>query len=77
VHAFVAAILQRVARLDALDGDAEPEPPDGELGEVEETVRAGEGDTVIGPDRLRQAAFLKAVTARSSRVDSSASQSRR
>jgi hypothetical protein len=81
MHALVTAVLLRAPGLDALDGAAEPEPPDGELGEIEEAVRTGEGHAVVGPDRLRQAALLescsKAVTARSSRVDSSASQSQR
>ena len=50
MHALMAAVLLRVAGLDALELDAEPEPPDRELGEVEEGIRAGEGNTVIGAD---------------------------
>jgi hypothetical protein len=49
VHTLVAAILLRLAGFDALDGDAEPEPPDRELGEIE-SIRTGEGDAVIGSD---------------------------
>ena len=59
MHALVAAVLLRVAGLDALDGDAEPEPPDRELGEVEEAVRAGERHAIVGADRLGQAALLE------------------
>jgi len=34
MHALMASVLLRMAGLDALDGDAEPQPPDGELGEI-------------------------------------------
>jgi hypothetical protein len=44
VHALVAAVLLGTAWLDAFDGDAEPKPPDRELGEVEQSVGTGEGD---------------------------------
>ena len=37
------------------DVDAEAEPPDGQLGEIEESIGAGEGDAVVGSDRRRQA----------------------
>ena len=59
VHALVASVLLRVAWLDALDGDAEAEPPDREPGEVEEGIGAGEGDAVVGADGLWQSALTK------------------
>jgi len=42
MHALMAAALLGMAGLDALDLDAKPQPPDGELGEAEETIGAGE-----------------------------------
>ncbi len=41
VHALVAAILLRVAWLDALDGDSEAQPPDCELAQVEQGIGRG------------------------------------
>ena len=39
---------------------AESKPPDGELGEIEQAVRTGERDAIVGTDRQgRQAAFLE------------------
>jgi hypothetical protein len=35
----MAAVLLRMAGLDALDGDAQPQPPDREAGEIVEAVR--------------------------------------
>ena len=55
MHAFVAAVLLRVAGLDALDLDAKAEPPNRELGEVEEGIRTGKRNTIIGTDGLGQA----------------------
>ncbi|HVO02721.1 MAG TPA: hypothetical protein VMT54_11000 [Candidatus Cybelea sp.] len=53
MHALVPSVLLRVAGLDALDLDAAPEPPDRELGEVEEAVGAGERHAVVGADSVR------------------------
>jgi hypothetical protein len=39
----MAAVLLRLAGLDALERDAEPEPPDGELGEVEGELGLAKG----------------------------------
>jgi len=52
MHTLVAAVLLRVARRDALDGDAEAKPPHREFGEIEEAVRTGERHAIVGPDRL-------------------------
>ena len=59
MHALVAAVLLGMARLDALDGNAEAQPPDGEFGQIEEGVRTGEGDAVVGANGLGQAALLE------------------
>ena len=57
----MASVLLRMSWLDPLDGDAEAEPPDGELGEVEERVGAGERDAVVGSDGAGQAAVAEQV----------------
>jgi hypothetical protein len=54
VHPFVTSILLRAARLDALDLDAEAQPPHGELAQAEQRVRTGEGDAVVGANGLGQ-----------------------
>jgi hypothetical protein len=43
MHALMTAVLLGMAGLDALDGDAEPQPPDGEPREIEQAIGAGEG----------------------------------
>src|SRR6266853_3188603 len=53
VHPFMAAVLLRLARLDALRHDAELEQPHRQL--TESTERdAGEWNAIIGADRTRQ-----------------------
>src|ERR1700731_5331402 len=59
MHAFVSAVLLRVARLDALDGDAEADPPHRGLGKIKGAVRTGERHAIVGPDRLGQATLLE------------------
>src|SRR5580700_7319214 len=61
MHAFMAAVLLRMARLDALDGNAEAQPPNGESAQVEETVGRSEGHAVVGTNGLRQALFLNGL----------------
>jgi hypothetical protein len=59
MHAFMAAVLLRMTRLDALDADPQPEPPDRELAQVEQGVGGSEGNAIIAADVRRQAALLK------------------
>lgn len=53
MHALVAAILLRVARLDPLDGDPQPQPPHCQTRQTEEGCSGAEGDTVVRPDGIR------------------------
>ena len=57
MHALVAAVLLRLTRLDALDLDAEPEPPDRQFGEIEEGIGTSERHTVVGADGIWQSGF--------------------
>src|SRR5688572_11733028 len=59
MHAFMAAVLLRVTGLDALDRDAEAEPPDRHLGQVEQGIRAGKGNAIVGTNGLRHAPLLE------------------
>ncbi len=59
MHALMAAVFLRTAWLDALDLDAEPEPPDRQLREVEQRIGAGEGHAIVRADGRRQTKLLE------------------
>jgi hypothetical protein len=59
VHTLVATVLLRMARLDALDRNAEPEPPHRQLGEIEQGIGTGKGHAIVGADGQRQAALAE------------------
>ncbi|HUN60950.1 MAG TPA: hypothetical protein VMU53_03120 [Candidatus Sulfotelmatobacter sp.] len=59
VHAFMAAVLLRMGRLDAFDADAQTQPPHRQLAEIKQGVRRSEGHAIIAADVGRQAALLK------------------
>jgi hypothetical protein len=55
MHALVAAILLRMARLDPLDANAQAKPPDRKFAQVEPSVCGSEGYAVVTADVGRQA----------------------
>src|SRR6478736_1288774 len=59
VHALVAAVLLRLARLDPLELDAELDPMNREPGQTPGTGRAGKGDAIVAADGPRQAQLAK------------------
>src|SRR6266480_662863 len=59
MHAFMAAILLRMAGLDSFNANPQPEPPDCQLAQVEQGMRGSEGHAVIAADVGGQAALLK------------------
>ena len=59
MHAFMTAVLLRLTGLDALDADAQAQPPDGEPGQAEQRPGCGERRAVVGADRGRQAEVLE------------------
>lgn len=59
MHALVPAILLGMTGFDALDLDAESEPPDGKLAQIEQGIGGGEGHAVVGADGIGQTTFLE------------------
>jgi len=64
VHALMAAVLLRMAGLDALDGDTQAQPPDRQAGEIVEAVGTGEGRAVVAADGAGQAAVAEQLLER-------------
>ena len=59
MHALVTAVLLRFSRCDALDGDAQAQPPDRQFRQIVETVGRGKGQAVVAPDGGGKAALGK------------------
>jgi hypothetical protein len=47
MHPLMPAVLFGMSRLDALDGNTQTQPPDGQFAQAEEGAAAGERDTVV------------------------------
>ena len=61
MHALMAAVLLRMAGLDALDVDTQAKPPDRGLREAEQRIAGGKGHTVISPYCLWRPEVIESV----------------
>jgi hypothetical protein len=59
MHALMTSVLLRVARLDSLDADPQPEPPHRKPAQVKQSMGRSERNTIVAADVRRQAAFFK------------------
>jgi hypothetical protein len=59
MHALMAAILLRMARLNALNANAEAKPPDGEFAQVKQGVCGSKGHAVVTADVGGQATLFE------------------
>src|SRR6185437_3071137 len=59
MHPLMAAVLLGVAGDDALNANAQAQPPHRQLREAKKRVRAGKGRPVVGADGLGEAKFLE------------------
>src|SRR3984893_8755480 len=59
MHAVPPPALLRMTWFDALDANSQPEPPHGELTQVEQSVGGSKGHAIVAADVGRQAALLK------------------
>ena len=53
MEALMSSILLGMPRLDPLDSDSQPEPPNGQFAEPKQAVRRGKRDSIVGADRRR------------------------
>jgi hypothetical protein len=59
MHAFMAAILLWMAGLDALNANAQPQPPHRELAQIEQRLRRSKRNAIIAADVGGQTTLLK------------------
>lgn len=59
MHAFMAAVLLRASGFDALDIDAQAQPPYRQFREAEQSLCTGKGRAVIGANGSWQAELLE------------------
>src|SRR5271169_5081907 len=59
VHTLMSPVLLGMTGPNAFDADAQAQPPDGQLRQIEKSIRRSERNAIVGADRLRQATLLE------------------